>query len=136
MMETAIAFSRYLIALLFGSALAVRFAGMTGTRKNNLAFGGFVLALFVLQLFCLKTWGMAVTLKIYPLISHLPVAVFIALYLKRTWLISFTSMFVSFLCCQPPRWIGAVAGEIYASVAVDHALYILSAFLTYFLLDR
>ena len=136
MTETLIAFSRYLIALIFGSVLAVRFAGMTGTRRNNLVFGGFILGLFVLQLFCLKTWGMSVTLKIYPLISHLPVVLFIAFYLKRTWLISFTSMFVSFLCCQPPRWIGAVAGEIVYSASADHALYILSAFLTYFLLDK
>lgn len=136
MTETLIAFSRYLVALIFGSALAVKFAGMAGTRKNNLVFGGFILALFVIQLFCLKIFGMAVTLKLYPLISHLPVVLFIAVYLKRTWLISFTSMFVSFLCCQPPRWIGAVAGEMVYSAATDHAFYIMSAVLTYFLLDK
>lgn len=136
MMETVFAFSRYLIALLFGAALAVRFAEMAGTRKTNLAFGSFILALFMLQLFCLKTLGMALTLKIYPLISHLPVVFFIAVYLKRTWLISFTSMFVSFLCCQPPRWIGAVAGEVSGIASMDHIFYIASAVLVFFLLEK
>jgi two-component system sensor histidine kinase AgrC len=86
MIETAIAFSRYLIALLFGTAVAVSFAGMARTRKNHLALGSFIAILFILQIICLKIWGMDITIKIYPLLSHAPVAVFIAFYLKRPWL--------------------------------------------------
>lgn len=136
MIETAIAFSRYFIALLFGAAVAVSFAGMARTRKNHLAFGCFIVILFVLQIVCLRTWGMAVTLKVYPLLSHLPVVVFIAVYLKRSWLISLTSMFVSFLCCQPPRWIGTVAGEAFGSASMNHVGYIATAFLMYYFLQK
>ncbi|MGI6685960.1 MAG: hypothetical protein ACOX47_10935 [Bacillota bacterium] len=124
MIATAIEFSRYFIALLFGAAIAVSFAGMPPTRKNYLALGCFTLILFILQIFCLRTWGMAVTVKIYPLLSHLPVVVFIALYVKRPWLISLTSMFVSFLCCQPPRWIGTVLGVAFNSASMNHVGYI------------
>jgi len=136
MIETTIAFSRYFIALLFGAAVAVSFAGMARTRKNHLALGCFTVILFILQFVCLRIWGMDMTIKIYPLLSHLPVAVFIALYLKRPWLISLTSMFVSFLCCQPPRWIGTVAGVAFDSASMDHVGYIAAAFLMYYFLQK
>ena len=124
MIKTVIEFSRYFVALLFGASVAVSFAGMARTGKNYLAFGYFTVILFMLQLVCLRIWGMDMTAKIYPLLSHLPVALFIALYLKRSWLISLTSMFVSFLCCQPPRWIGTVVGEAFDSASMDHVGYI------------
>ncbi|MGI6778796.1 MAG: sensor histidine kinase [Acetivibrionales bacterium] len=136
MISTVIEFSRYLIALLFGTAVAVSFAGMTRTRKNYLLFGCFTIILFILQIVCLLTWGMAVTIKIYPLFSHLPVAVFIAVYLKHPWLISLTSMFASFLCCQPPRWIGTVAGVAFGSASMDHVGYIVTAFVMYYFLQK
>jgi hypothetical protein len=136
MIETAAQFSRYFIALLFGLAVAVRFAGMAPMRKNYLALGCFTIILFILQIICLRTWGMAVTLKIYPLLSHLPVVVFIVVYVKRPWLISLTSMFISFLCCQPPRWIGTVAGEVFDSASIDHLGYIIAAFLMYYFLQK
>ncbi len=136
MIATVIEFSRYFIALLFGAAVAVSFAGMAHTRKNYLVLGFFTVILFILQLVCLMFWGMNITMKIYPILSHLPVTIFILLYLKRSWLISLTSMFVSFLCCQPPRWIGAVAGGVFGSASMDHVGYIVTSFLMYWFLQK
>ncbi len=136
MIATAIEFSRYWIAFLFGSAVAVSFAGMVRTRKNYITFGCFTVFIFTLQLISLSLWGMAVTMKIYPLLAHLPVTVFIIAYLKRPWLISVTSMFASFLCCQPPRWIGSVAGATFDSASINHASYIVAAFMMYYFLQK
>jgi two-component system sensor histidine kinase AgrC len=136
MIETAIQFSRYFIALLFGTAVAVSFAGMTRTRKNYLSVGYFTIVFFILQIVCLRIWGMGMTIKIYPLLSHLPVVVFIVVYLKRPWLIALTSMFISFLCCQPPRWIGTVLGVAFDSASMDHLGYIAAAFLMYYFLQK
>ena len=136
MLATVIEFSRYWFALLFGAAVAVSFAGMDRTRKNYLAVGCFSVVLFIFQIASLLLWGMDVTIKIYPLLSHLPVAIFIVVYLKRPWLISLTSMFVSFLCCQPPRWIGTVAGAAFHSVSMDHVGYIAAVILTYYLMQK
>ena len=136
MVATVIEFSRYFIALLFGATVAVSFAGMAHTRKNYLALGYFTTVLFILQIICLRTWGMSVTVKMYPLLSHLPVIVFIVLFLKRSWLISLTSMFVSFLCCQPPRWIGTVTGVAFDSASMNHIGYITTAFLMYYFLQK
>lgn len=136
MIETAIEFSRYFIALLFGASVAVSFSGMEHTRKNYLSLGFFTFLLFILQVLCLRAWGMDMTLKLYPLLSHLPVAIFIVFYLKRPWLISLTSMFVSFLCCQPPRWIGTVAGMVFDSASINHVGYITAAFFMYYFLEK
>lgn len=136
MIVTAIAFSRYFIALLFGTAIAVSIAGMAHTRRNHLILGCFTVSLFILQLICWRLLGMDMTTKIYPLLTHLPVTVFITLYLKRSWLISLTSMFVSFLCCQPPRFFGTIAGEIFDSASMNHIGYIAAAFLLYYFLQK
>ncbi|WP_347352922.1 sensor histidine kinase [Acetoanaerobium noterae] len=136
MIETFIQFSRYFIALLFGSAVAVNFAGMPRTRKNYLVFGSFTVALFLFQIIGLKILGMEMILKIYPIISHLPVVVFIVIYLKKPWLISLTSMFLSFLCCQPPRWIGAVIGKNFENASMYHIGYIVTTIVMYYLLEK
>lgn len=136
MIAAVIKFFRYWFALLFGTAVAVSFAGMERTRKNYLAVGSLTVVLFIMQIASLRLWGMSMTLKIYPLLSHLPVAIFIATYLKRSWLISITSMFASFLCCQPPRWVGSVAGAAFDSATINHAGYIATVFLMYYLLQK
>ncbi len=136
MIATVIEFSRYWFALLFGTAVAVTFAGMTRTRKNYLAVGFFTVVLFIIQNASLQYWGMAVTIKIYPFLTHFPVALFIVVYLKRPWLISLTSMFVSYLCCQPPRWIGTVVGEAFDNASMDHIGYIITVFLMYYFLQK
>ena len=136
MIAVVLEFSRYFVVLLFGSAVAVSFAGMERTRKNYLAFGCFAVLVFIVQLSCLRIWGMEVTLKLYPLTTHLSVVVFIVLYLKCPWLASLTSMLVSFLCCKPPHWIGTVAGEVFGSTAMNHIGYIAAAFLMYWFLQK
>lgn len=136
MINIAIEFSRYFIALLFGTAVAVSLVGMEHNKKNSLVFWSFTISLFIFQLVCLKTFGIEIAIKLYPLISHLPVAIFISLYIKRTWLISFTSVFIAFLCCQPPRWIGTVLGEVFNSVSMNHIGYIITAIIIYYLLQK
>lgn len=49
MIETAIAFSRYFAAFLFGMAVAVSFAGMPSTRKNHLVLWCYTLVVFMIQ---------------------------------------------------------------------------------------
>ncbi len=136
MLETVIAFTRYLTALLFGVAVSVSLAGMKGTRKNYLAFSCFIMVFFILQASRILLFGMDFTIKIYPLLSHIPVFFYITAYLKRSWLISITCVLVSYLCCQPPRWIGAVAGQIFNSASADHAGYILAALLMFSILKK
>ena len=81
MIAVVMEFSRYLFAMLFGAAVAVSFAGMARTRKNYMALGGFTVISLILQFICLRILDMDMTIKIYPLISDLPVTIFIVVYL-------------------------------------------------------
>lgn len=136
MVETFFAFSRYFAALLFGALIAVRLVGLQYTKKNCITFAAFIVSIFILQVVCLSLFGMDQTLKIYPLISHLPIILFLFFYLKQSWLISFTTMFITFLCCQPLRWIGTLLGEIFQSVSMNHLGYILTGFVMYYFFEK
>lgn len=136
MIATIIEFSRYFAALVFGMVVSASFVGMASTRKNNLVLGCYVFIIFMIQVVCLFLLGMEITWKIYPLLSHLPIILFIVFYLKRSWLVSIVSMFAAFLCCQPPRWIGSVLGEAFDSVTMNHFGYIVSVILMYFILNK
>lgn len=136
MIETVIEFSRYYIALLFGTGIAALFAGMPHTRKNYLVYGIFTIIIFLLQLLSLWTWGMEITFKLYPLITHLPMVIFIVFYLKQSWLIAITSMCLSFLCYQFPRYVGTVLGATFGWVTMNHIGYIVTAILMYYFLQK
>jgi len=140
MIAVVIEFSRYLAALLFGMVVAASFAGMPSTRKNYLVLGCYTVVVFIIQVLCLFRWGMDTTWKMYPLLAHVPIVTFITLYLKRSLLISVTSMFSAFLCCQPPRWIGSAAGDFFGSfvdrTTMNHLGYIISVVLMYYILQK
>ncbi len=135
-MAEAFAFARYYVALLFGTLVAAGFAGMPATRKNYLVLTGFTVGIFGVQVLCLFAWGMDYTWKMYPLLCHVPIVLFTVLYLKRPWLVGVVSMFAAFLCCQPPRWVGSLAGELLGSVSMNHLGYIVTAAVTYVVLKK
>lgn len=136
MITTVIQFMRYYVVLIFGAMVSFSFAGMTHTRKNYLNVGCFTAILFIIQVFSLRIFGMDTTLKIYPLITHIPIFIFIILFFKCSWLISITSVFASYLCCQLPRWIGAVSGEVFNNTSFDHIGYILTVLILYYFLQK
>ncbi|HHV99200.1 MAG TPA: GHKL domain-containing protein [Clostridiaceae bacterium] len=144
MISVVIEFSRYFAALLFGIVVAAMFAGMPFTRKNCMVLGCYTVVIFIIQIACLFRYGMDITWKIYPLLTHIPITAFIAMHLKRSWLISVISMLAAFLCCQPPRWIGSMAGEVLSGVGgnvfdkatINHLGYIVTVVFMYFILKK
>lgn len=136
MIATIMAFARYFVMLLFGAELAVGFAGMPRTQKNHIVLTGVLITLFILQVMSLHQLGMATMIKLYPLFAHLPMIIFIKFYLKRPWMIALVSMFVSFLCCQVPRWLGSVIEVIFGIPFMNHVGYIVTAVITYHLLQN
>jgi len=136
MLETVIEYSRYFAALLFGAAVSASLAGMEHTRKNYLALSCFTAVFFVLQIASVSMFTMDTTLKLYPLLSHLPVFLYILIYLRRSWMVSLASVFVSYLCCQPPRWVGSVMGAALGSASANHIGYIAAAAVMYYLLQK
>lgn len=136
MIETFFAFSRYFVALLFGTFIAVRFAGLRYTKKNIQALIVFIVAVFLFELCCLALLGMAQTVKMYPLLAHLPTLLLLIAYFKKSWLLSWTSVVIAFLCCQPLRWVGTLFDELFKSVTMNHVGYIVTGVILYVILEK
>lgn len=131
MLTTYIGLIRFGFSLVFGAALSVCFAGMEHTRKNRLAVGICFFVLLLVQFFSWRLFGLDFTSKLYPLIIHIPMILFLVIYLKRSWLISAVSVLTAYLCCQVPRWISSIGGAIFGSKLAEHIVYIIAIFLAY-----
>lgn len=127
---------RYGFMSLFGVFVATSFVGMEHTRKNVLTVSSFSFIVILLQIIAWKLFGLEAAGEIYPFIVHLPLTVFIVVYLKRSWLISFVSVLSAYLCCQAPRWVGSLAGAIFDSRLIDHIICIVATVITYYLLQK
>ena len=99
----------YGLVLLFGIAVSVSFSGVEPSRKNMVGTGGVFLLTLSLQIIALQLAGMERTKELYPLIVHLPLVLFLVFYNKRPWLVSLSSVFSAYLCCQIPKWFGLTA---------------------------
>lgn len=69
--------------------------------------------------------------KLYPLIVHIPVILFIKLYLKKTLPVAVISVMTSYLCCKTPRWLAIIALHFWESedaYLIGNSLGILAAF--------
>lgn len=127
---------RYGLILVFGVLVSLLFAGVPSTGANKLAAAVFCILVLCLQMFCLQMFGMRFTMQIYPIIAHLPLIALLALYFKRPWLISISSLLAVYLCCQIPRWIGGVAVALTGSHLADHICYIAAMGVVYYFLKR
>jgi len=73
-------------SLLFGVALSVCYAGIELTRKSKLAVGCSYVIFLLVQFSCWWLFGIDLTSKLYPMITHLPLIIFLSTYFKCPWL--------------------------------------------------
>ncbi|NLU52061.1 MAG: GHKL domain-containing protein [Clostridiaceae bacterium] len=123
---------RFGFSLIFGVALSICFAGVEHNWKNNIAGAWICLLLLFVQTFTWWLFGIDITSKLYPVIIHLPMILFLTLYFKRPWLISIVSVLSAYLCCQVPRWIGSIGGAIFKNALAEHITYIFAVFAAFY----
>ncbi len=136
MILIAISALRYGLLLVFGVAVSFLFADIQHTRANKQAIAVFYTLTFIIQIFCLNTLGFEATTHLYPLITHLPLILFLVFYFKRPWLISISSVLTAYLCCQIPSWISGVTKTVTGEPLADHIAYIVTMGVVYYFLKR
>lgn len=127
---------RYALVLVFGVGVGLLFVGVRSTRANRLATICFCTVLILIQILFWWKLGLRFTSRMYPLIAHLPSILFFALYFKRPWLISTSSVLAAFLCCQVPRWIGSTVMAILGNKYAEHICYIVAIAVVYHFLKK
>jgi len=136
MLTTALGIIQYGFSLLLGVALSVCFAGIKRNQKNNLAVSCACAILLIAQTAFWWLFDIELTSKLYPMIVHLPLLLFLTIYMKRPWSISAVSVLSAYLCCQLPRWIGIISGAVFRSTLVEYIVYIAAVFVTYYLFRK
>lgn len=102
-MSTWIVLLDGLAVSIFGSVLSASFCNALNTRKKRILFWCCALLLPLVQGIFYSLWGDEFLRQLYPLVTHLPLALALfALTKKPLW--SFFCVFSAYLCCQLRRW--------------------------------
>lgn len=99
----------YGLIFIFGVLLSVLFAGVDNTQKNRRTIFCFIIILCLVQAISWRFLGYEITVKIYPVMIHIPLILCISFYFKRSFPIAFVSVLCAYLCCQTPQWLATVA---------------------------
>ena len=125
-----------LTTLLFGIYISAFFLGVRQNYKNTgilfLFFCGEGLTYLLFSL----TISDPFARQIYPLIVHLPLAIFLFLYYKYPLLSCFTSIFSAYLCCQVSTWVGLFVLDLTGQDWCYYTARIITTLVTFFLLCR
>ncbi|MEG1491911.1 MAG: ATP-binding protein, partial [Oscillospiraceae bacterium] len=135
-MERLISAFNYGLVLLFGVFLSVLFAGRSKKQKDCLKILLFSVFTLCLQTACSYFFGFDITTKLYPLITHLPLVLFLVLALKKPVGISIASVLTAYFCCQLPRWVGVLSYQIFKVPMAYPIAYSISIISFFFLIWR
>lgn len=92
--------------MLFGIYISAFFLGVKRNRKNILTLFLVFSVEATLYMISFFLWGMTITDRLYAVIIHLPLILFLTLYYKYSAVSSCISVFSAYLCCQLSNWIG------------------------------
>lgn len=123
----------YALVLFFGISLSVHVSGgARGTHRGVLIL--LCLLLFLLQGGSYLLFGVELSRQLYPLITHLPLALALVFLLKKSWGVALVSICTAYLCCQIPRWVSLLVLALTKSALASEILYTASIVPTFYLL--
>lgn len=110
---------QYVVSFLLGAVISAFLAGAPQRQKWIPRFLLVCISLLAVQLVCFLVFGLAITRKLYPLITHIPLWALLVLILKTPKLQTAVSVLTAYLCCQVPRWIASLG----MLLSEEHWLY-------------
>lgn len=136
MLVQILSFIHNFITMLFGIYISAFFLGVKQDRKNILTLFGLFACEGILYLISYLSLGTSVTDRLYAVIIHLPLILFLILYYKYSAVSSCVSVFSAYLCCQLSNWIGLLVVAITDEEWCYYASRILITVITFFLLCK
>lgn len=114
-------------SLLFGLFLTVNFAGVKPTGKALAAHGVLAVLLLALTGTVALAGDPAAVTRLYPLLVHLPLVLYLVFFCKCPVLLSVASTLSAYLCCQLPRWLSRlIAAGFGGNLYAEGAAYVIS----------
>ncbi len=119
MIEMIMFFIHGALLLVFGVILSAVFTGIELSKKNLLLLLGFSVACGALQIAAFALLGEEGVWNLYPIITHLPLVLLLALGYKKRISTSLAAVFTAYLFCQPANWCGIVVEELTGNATAD-----------------
>lgn len=129
-------FIHNITTMLFGIYISAFFLGVKQNRKNILTLFLLFSCEGILYLINFLLWGMTVTDRLYAVIIHLPLILFLTLYYKYPIVSSCISVFSAYLCCQLSNWTGLLVLTITGQQWCYYTSRILTTCIFFFLLCK
>lgn len=123
-MSQLLFFAHYALLSFFGVALSFSFTGLRLHGRNAVGAVCVAVGCCLLQLVVYLFLGEWVVWRVYPLITHVPLAVTLCLFYKKPVMTSVAAVATAYLCCQPAKWIGLLVLELTGSTAIEQAVRI------------
>lgn len=122
MLETVLFFVLGTLLLVFGVCLSAAFAGIKMNMKNALSFLVLCIICGVLQIAVIWVYGETAVWELYPVITHIPLLVFICLRYHKRPVTTIAAICSAYLCCQPAKWAGIVAWNFSHNMSIELAV--------------
>ena len=114
-----------ILLLLFGAFLSGAFTGIRLTVPENIMRFLSICALSgAFQIIVCILFHEDAVWKLYPLITHLPLLLFLVIVYHKSFVISLVSIFTAYLLCQQVKWFGVLAFSITESVIAEYLVRI------------
>lgn len=126
----------YGLTLMFGIYVSATFLGINLNIKNNLYFLIFFVVAGLLLLATSIIFGFEFSLKIYPLIIHLPIVLFLVIVFHCRLCNSLVSVMTAYLCCQIGKWCGIVFNLFINGEEIYYLVRIIVTIITLFILIK
>lgn len=122
--------------MLFGIYISAFFLGVKQDRKNIFTLFQVFSGEGILYIICVFLWGTPITDRLYAIIIHLPLVLFLVLYYRYPIVSSCISVFSAYLCCQLSNWIGLLILMITGRQWCYFVSRILITVIVFFLLSK
>ena len=122
--------------LLFGVFVSALFSGVPKSKRNTILLAAYSAVTLLIQSALGHIYGIQFTKQVYPIIVHIPLALFLIFVMKRKPLISIVSIFSAYMFCQFPKWIASAGFLIDSENPLCNLIYIITIIITYILLNQ
>lgn len=134
MVNNIFALMHYGTIMLFGIYLSSAFLGIRMSKKNIFILLGFSAVAGAVNAVCFVLFGVDFTERIYPLIIHLPLILFLRFFYKYRIISVVMSVLAAYLCCQISNWMGLLFLSITGLDLVYYVVRIVTTIIVFVLL--
>lgn len=101
-----------------GLVLTAVFSGTLKDKKHRIGYAAFYILIFVVQAIIFFTFGDKIVEMVYPLVTHLPLILFLVFYCKKSWATSIIALVCAYLFTSPRHWLGSLISAMFGESQV------------------